>query len=95
MIREVVEFVLEFLASTVGLDGIAIGALATTVAVLWYVREAADLFVLLARYARLLSIIGAVVLVLVVGGTASGVVESGELVTGAVQFVDNLIPSFH
>jgi len=95
VIREVVAFVLETLTSTVGLNGLAIGALATVVAVLWYVREAADVFVVLARYARFLSVVGAVVLVLFVAGSASGVVDTGDLVTAVAQFLDNQFPSFH
>jgi len=82
IIREAVAMGLEFLSHLVGLEGLAIGLLATAVAVLWYLREAADAFVVLAKWARIASYIGVVVLVLLVGGMATGAVEPGSI--GAV-----------
>jgi len=79
IVREALAMVLEFLTEMVGLEGLAIGILATVVAVLWYLREAADAFVVLARWARIGSIIGFVVLVLFVAGTVFGVVEPGSI----------------
>jgi hypothetical protein len=79
IVREALAMVLEFLTEMVGLEGLAIGILATVVAVLWYLREAADAFVVLARWARIGSIIGFVVLVLFVAGTVFGVVEPDSI----------------
>ncbi|WP_226023226.1 hypothetical protein [Halomicrobium salinisoli] len=75
VIREIVAMLLEWIASFVGLEGIAIGALATAVVGLYYLREMAGVFVLLARYARVLSLILAALLVVLVGGTATGAIE--------------------
>jgi len=79
LIRELVATVLELLVGAVGVDGLAIGLLATTVAVLVYLRHAADLFVVLARYARIASIVGVVVLVLYVVGVATGFVDAADV----------------
>jgi len=86
IVREALAMVLEFLTEMVGLEGLAIGILATAVAVLWYLREAADAFVVLARWARIGSIIGFVVLVLFVAGTVFGVVEPGSIDAALDQF---------
>jgi hypothetical protein len=86
IVREALAMVLEFLTEMVGLEGLAIGILATVVAVLWYLREAADAFVVLARWARIGSIIGFVVLVLFVAGTVFGVVEPGSIDAALDQF---------
>lgn len=79
LIRELIAGVLEFVAEFIGVHGLAIGLLAATVAGLWYLREAADAFVLLARYARVLSLIGFVVLALYVVGVVTGVVDAGTV----------------
>ncbi|QLH83214.1 hypothetical protein [Halosimplex pelagicum] len=79
LIRELIAGALDLASQVVGLEGLAIGAVATVVAVLWYLREAADAFVVIARYARVGSLIGFVVLVLLVGGVATGVVDGGSL----------------
>lgn len=79
LIRELIAGALDMLFGAVGINGIAIGALALVATGLWYLREAADAFVLVARYSRMLSIIGFVVLGLFVVGTATGVVEPGFL----------------
>jgi hypothetical protein len=86
IVREALAMVLKFLTEMVGLEGLAIGILATVVAVLWYLREAADAFVVLARWARIGSIIGFVVLVLFVAGTVFGVVEPGSIDAALDQF---------
>ncbi|WP_226010515.1 hypothetical protein [Halomicrobium salinisoli] len=75
MIREIIAAILGWIASFVGLEGIAIGALATAVVGLYYLREMAGVFVLLARYARVLSLILAALLVVLVGGTATGAID--------------------
>lgn len=72
---EVVEVVFHFLASQFGINALAIGGLAAATVGLWYLREAADVFVVLARYARVGSLIGAVLLVALVVGTYFGVVD--------------------
>ncbi|PSQ06660.1 hypothetical protein BRC92_00380 [Halobacteriales archaeon QS_4_69_31] len=79
IIRELIETALELLAEFVGVHGMAIGALAIAVAGLWYLREAADAFVVLARWARVGSIFGALLLALYIAGVATGVVESGAV----------------
>ncbi|WP_415381459.1 hypothetical protein [Halosimplex sp. TS25] len=87
LIREIVAGGLNLVVGLVGVDGIAIGLLATVVAALWYLREAADAFVVLARYARVGSLIGFIVLVLYVAGTATGVVNGGDVAQVLKQFV--------
>ncbi|WP_436931667.1 hypothetical protein [Halosimplex halobium] len=88
LIRELVAGALELLVDVVGLNGLAVGALATVVVGLWYLREAADAFVVLARWARVGSLIGFVVLVLFVGGMATGVVDGGSLGSLANQIAE-------
>lgn len=75
VVYELVKMLIEFLATHLGVEGIAIGTLAAVVVGLWYLREVADVFVVLARYARVLSLVGAVVLLLLVGGSALGYIE--------------------
>ncbi|WP_424001208.1 hypothetical protein ACOZ4I_15745 [Haloarcula salina] len=88
VIYELVRGLLELLASHVGFEGIAIGALATVVVGLWYLREAADAFVVLARYSRVASLIGFVVLVLVVLGSVSGTVDLGSAASVIEQTIN-------
>lgn len=79
LIRELVASVLELLVGLVGIDGVAIGLLATGLVALIYLRHAADAFVLLARYARVASIVGLVVLGLWIAGVATGVLDAGDI----------------
>ncbi|WP_135304123.1 hypothetical protein [Haloarcula amylovorans] len=95
VVYELVRGFLELLASYIGIEGIAIGALAAVVVGLYYLREAADLFVILARWARVGSLIGAVVLVLLVVGTASGVVEGDSLGSLARQAIERISEVLH
>ncbi|ELZ23487.1 hypothetical protein C475_14478 [Halosimplex carlsbadense 2-9-1] len=90
LIRELIAGALELVFDLVGINGVAIGALALVVAGLWYLREAAGAFVVLARYSRMLSIIGFVVLGLFVAGTATGVVEPGFVGSLANQIAELL-----
>lgn len=75
VIEELVRAVLEF----IGVKGIAIGALVPVIVGLYYLREVAELFVVLARYARILSLIGVVVLVLYIAGTVTGYVDASSI----------------
>lgn len=75
VLYELIKAVLEGITEFVGIEGLAIGVLAATTVALWYLREAADLFVIIARYARILSLIGFVLLLVMIGGTTTGVVE--------------------
>ena len=75
VVYELVAWALGALVNTVGLGGIAIGALAAAVVALWYLRELADVLVVVARYSRTLSILGFLLLVVLVGGDVLGVVE--------------------
>ncbi|MBX0323869.1 hypothetical protein EGH21_12595 [Halomicroarcula sp. F13] len=95
VVYELVKSLLELLASHVGVEGVAIGGLAAVVVGLWYLREAADAFVVLARYSRVLSLIGFVVLVLAVVGTYSGVVDVGSAVSAVGQFVNRVSEVLH
>lgn len=88
IIRELIARGLEFVADFLGVHGLAIGVLATALVALYYVREAADAFVLLARWARMLSIIGGIVLALYVAGVVTGVVETGSLRSLVAQFIN-------
>jgi len=72
---ELIRGLLEFVANLVGLNGIAIGTTAGALVGLYYVRELSGVFVLLARYARVLSIVGFALLIVLVGGSALGIVE--------------------
>lgn len=86
LIRELVSGALKLLVGAVGVDGLAIGLLATIVAALVYLRHAADLFVVLARYARIASIVGVVVLLLYIAGVATGVVDAADVGSFLKQF---------
>jgi len=77
LIRELVAMVLEFITGALGLEGIAIGATAAVTVGLYYLREVADIFVVVARWARMLSIVGFVLLVALTVGTATGALEIG------------------
>lgn|GEM_PF-3656957 len=90
LIRELIAGALDLVSGVVGLEGLAIGAVATVVAGLWYLREAADAFVVLARYARVGSLIGFVVLLLLVVGVATGVVDGGSLGSAFKQITELL-----
>lgn len=87
VIEALVRAVLEF----VGVKGIAVGVAAPALVGLYYLREAAELFVLFARYARVLSLIGLVVLALYVAGTVSGFVD----VSSIGQFINQLAEMVH
>lgn len=95
VIRELIATALEFITGVVGVEGLAIGGLAIATAGLWYLREAADLFVVLARYARVLSLIGFVVLVLYVVGTATGFVDTGSAASVVGSLVNQLTEMVH
>jgi uncharacterized membrane protein YcfT len=88
LIRELIAGALDLLTGLVGINGLAIGAVATVTAGLWYLREAADAFVVLARYARVGSLIGFIVLALLVAGTVTGVVDGGTLGSFAHQIAE-------
>lgn len=90
ILREILSALLELVASLVGVEGVAIGALATATVGLYYLREVAGVFVLLARYARVLSIIGAVLLLVLVGGDAIGALELGGVVSAFGQLAKQL-----
>jgi len=77
VVYELVRAALDALAGVVGLEGIAIGALAAVVVVLWYLHEFAGVLMLMARYSRTAAVVGALVLALLVAGTATGTVEFG------------------
>jgi len=78
---ELIKTLLELLASTVGLEGVAIGALAAGLVGLYYLREVAGLLVHIARYSRIISVVGLVLLVVFTLGSAAGVVEFGSIGT--------------
>ena len=90
VVYELVKVAFELLASHLGVQGIAIGTLAAIVVGLWYLREVADVFIVLARYARVLSLVGVVVLLLLVGGSVLGVVESGDVRTVVGLFANKI-----
>lgn len=73
ILRELLAWVLELVASTLGINGLAIGAVATTSVSLYYLREMSGVFVLLARYARMVSILGFGLLIALLAATALGV----------------------
>lgn len=75
MIVELIEVVLHWLASTFGVNGLAIGSTAIATAGLWYLREFADLLAIVSRYARAASAVMAVLLVVLVVGTVTGVLD--------------------
>lgn len=91
VIEELVRGMLEF----IGVKGIAIGVLVPALVGLYYLREVAELFVLLARYARILSIIGVVVLVLYVAGTVSGFVDTGSAASVVGSLVNWILEMVH
>ncbi|QIO23099.1 hypothetical protein [Haloarcula sp. JP-L23] len=95
VVYELVRALLELLASHVGVEGVAIGGLAAVVVGLWYLREAADAFVVLARYSRVASLIGFVVLVLAVVGTWGGAVDLASAWSAVGQFVKRVAEVLH
>lgn len=95
VVYELVKMLAEFLATHLGVEGIAIGGLAAVVVGLWYLREAADVFVVLARYARIGSLIGFALLVVLIAGSVTGYIEidSGGSLVG--QFVNQISEVLH
>lgn len=93
IIYDLVAAFLESLAGYAGLQGVAIGALAAAVVGLYYLREVADLMVLVARYARVASLIGAAVLLVLVAGQATGYLELGtsELLGAIGETINQVI----
>ncbi len=75
MILELVELVLSWFASRAGINGLAIGSTALATVGLWYLREFANVLSVVAVYARVASVIMAAFLVVLVVGTATGVVD--------------------
>lgn len=94
VVYELVRSVLELVANQIGVGGIAVGALSVGVVGLYYTRELAGVFVLLARYARVASIVGAALLVVIVGGSYLGVLELQDVGT-LVESVAQLIGGGH
>ncbi len=75
VIVDFVEFVLHWLAETVGLNGLAIGTTALATVGLWYLREISDVLATLAVYARVASAVMFAFLLVLVVGTATGVID--------------------
>jgi len=72
ILRELIAWALELLAGTLGVNGLAIGAVATASVALYYLREVSGAFVAVARWARMVSILGFGLLIALIAATALG-----------------------
>ncbi|MBX0348684.1 hypothetical protein [Haloarcula pellucida] len=93
VVYELVRAAAEFVAPFVGVEGALVSALAATAVGLYYLREAADLLVIAARWARIASVVvGAVAVVLAVG-TYVGIVDlsGGSLVAQAINQISEVV----
>jgi hypothetical protein len=81
VIVELLEGVLSFLFDQFGVGGVSVGAVALLLAGIWYGREAANLFVGVARWLKIASVLLGGLAVLAVVGVATGAVsvDSGVL----------------
>jgi len=75
VLAELVEWVLRQLTTQFGVNGLAVGALAVAVVGLWYLHEVASVLAFASRYAQTAAVVGAVVLVVLVAGMATGAVD--------------------
>jgi len=75
VIVELLEMVIRWLTETFGINGIAIGATAFATAGLWYLREFANVLATLAVYARVASGVMFGLLIVLVVGTGTGVLD--------------------
>lgn len=75
MILELVRMLLEWLAATFGLNGLAIGTTALATVGLWYLRELSNVLAAAAVYARVASLVMFGLLVVLVAGTVTGVLD--------------------
>jgi hypothetical protein len=71
----VFEWVLGHLAGFVGLEGLAIGAVASLAVASYYAREVSGVLVVAARYLNVVTYLLLSLLVVLVVGTATGIVD--------------------
>ncbi|MBO4248368.1 hypothetical protein IL252_11140 [Halomicrobium sp. IBSBa] len=89
VVYELVQWLADLIAPLLGIEGVLVTGLASTAVALYYLRETAGVLVVLARWARIASVIIAILSIVLAAGAHLGIVDlaGGSLVEQAGNWI--------